>query len=76
VFPLLYCRDPSARGPAAQVGFATTCEFYAWPDRCRLRLAQLLVLPPHQRRGIGAALLRAVHMTARERDALDVVVSD
>lgn len=56
------------------MGFATTCEFYAWPNRCRLRLAQLLVLPPHQRRGIGAALLRAVHMTARERDALDVVV--
>jgi GNAT superfamily N-acetyltransferase len=70
VFKLSTC-SPLA---AVQVGFATTCEFYAWPDRCRLRLAQLLVLPPQQRRGIGAALLEAVHLTAQQRGALDVVV--
>jgi len=57
------------------VGFATTFEFFAWPDRSRLRLSQLLVLPPAQRRGIGAALLEAVHFTAEQRNALDVVVS-
>lgn len=57
-----------------QVGFATTFEFYAYPDRSRLRLSQLLVLPPHQRVGVGRALLDAVHCTAEERDALDVVV--
>lgn len=56
------------------MGFATTFEFYAWPTRSRLRLSQLLVLPPQQRRGIGAALLEAVHLTAQQRDALDVVV--
>ena len=60
---------------AGQVGFATTFEFYAFPDRCRLRLSQLLVVPPHQGVGVGAALLEAVHTTAGERDAVDVVVT-
>ncbi len=60
---------------AEQAGFATTFEFYAYPDRSRLRLSQLLVLPPYQGTGVGAALLEAVHTTASQRDAIDVVVT-
>ena len=59
----------------AQVGMATTFEFYAFPDRTRLRLSQIFVPPPHQHRGVGRALLLAVYVTAVERDALDVTVS-
>ena len=41
-----------------QVGFCTVYNYYAWPDRKRLRLSQILVFPPFQRQGIGQ-LLRA-----------------
>ena len=54
---------------------ATTFQFYAFPDRTRLRLSQIFVPPPHQHRGVGRALLQAVYDTAVERDALDVTVS-
>ncbi len=58
-----------------QVGMATTFEFWAFPDRARLRLSQIFVPPPHQHGGVGRALLEAVYHTAAERDALDVTVS-
>jgi len=48
--------------------------FYAYPDRARLRVSQVLVLPQHQRRGVGRALLQAAHAAARACDALDVTV--
>ena len=57
-----------------QVGMATTFEFWAFPDRARLRLSQIFVPPPHQHGGVGRALLEAVYHTAAERDALDVTV--
>lgn len=72
----LYLAVESTAAGHVIVGFATTFEFFAWPDRSRLRLSQLLVLPPHQRRGIGGALLEAVHLTAEQRNALDVVIED
>lgn len=57
-----------------QLGFATVYNFYAYPDRCRMRLSQILVLPPYQGRGAGALLLRALSQQAKDRNAVDVTV--
>ena len=57
-----------------QAGFCTLYSFYAYPDRVRLRVSQVLVTPPHQRCGVGRALLQAAYEAARARDAVDVTV--
>ncbi len=59
---------------AAQRGFCTVYSFYSYPDRSRLRVSQVLVLPPFQRQGVGRALLQAVYALADSRNALDVTV--
>jgi hypothetical protein len=57
-------------------GFATVYRFYAWPAGSRLRLSQLLVFPPLQRRGVAGALLAGVRALAISRDATDYAVED
>lgn len=47
---------------------------YAYPDRTRLRLSQILVLPPHQGRGVGSSLLQGFYALADQRGAVDVGV--
>lgn len=49
--------------------------FWHYPQGSRLRLAQILVLPPHQGRGAGALALEAVQALADELDACDLSVS-
>jgi GNAT superfamily N-acetyltransferase len=61
-------------GRLLQVGFCSFYSFYSYPDSSRLRLSQILVLPPHQSKGIGRALLEAVHAVAVQRCVLDVTV--
>lgn len=57
-----------------QAGFCTLYSFYAYPDRVRLRVSQVLVTPPHQRCGVGRALLQAAYEAAHARNAVDVTV--
>ncbi len=58
-----------------QRGFCTVFNFFCYPDRVRMRVSQVLVLPPFQRQGIGRALLEAVYALADTHNALDVTVS-
>jgi len=61
-------------------GLITIYEYYAYPDNVRPRLSQVLVLPPFQRAGHGAELLRAAYAyCARAYDkgkVIDVTVED
>ncbi len=57
------------------LGFATAYRHYHYPAGSRLKLAQILVLPPHQRRGVGGMLLEAAQALADELDACDLAVS-
>ncbi|KAL4451974.1 hypothetical protein ABPG75_007636 [Micractinium tetrahymenae] len=66
---------PGALGPAV-VGFATAYRFWHYPEGSRLRLAQILVLPPHQGRGAGALALEAVQGLADELNACDLAFED
>lgn len=58
------------------VGLCAVYRCYRYPSGCRLRLSQLLVLPPFQRQGVGRALLRAAYSVAQELGARDVTFED
>ncbi|GKC82488.1 histone acetyltransferase type B catalytic subunit [Tanacetum coccineum] len=53
--------------PQKLLGFAALYRFFHYPDSHRLRLGQMLVLPPYQRKGYGGHLLQTL---------TDMVVSD
>lgn len=61
----------------AIAGYATVYQYYAYPKNIRPRISQLLVLPPFQRQGVGAALLRTIynHYLSME-EVLDITVED
>jgi len=52
-------------GRWATAGFTTVYQFYAHPFKRRLRISQVLVLPPYQRKGFGAKLLDSVRLYAQ-----------
>eukprot|EP00898_Chlorokybus_atmophyticus_P006715 jgi/Chlat1/7044/Chrsp56S06669 len=58
------------------VGFCTYHRFYSFPDRSRLRVSQVLILPPFQRQGHAKRLLHAVYEQANRIAAVDVTVED
>lgn len=43
------------------VGYATVYRYYAYPDKIRPRIAQMLILPPYRRNGVGSAFLDAIY---------------
>lgn len=45
----------------AIAGYATVYDYYAYPENKRPRISQFLVLPPFQKQGIGANLLRTIY---------------
>nr|GEX40819.1 histone acetyltransferase type B catalytic subunit [Tanacetum cinerariifolium] len=53
--------------PQKLLGFAALYRFFHYPDSHRLRLGQMLVFPPYQRKGYGGHLLQTL---------TDMVVSD
>ncbi|KAK9866385.1 hypothetical protein WJX84_011581 [Apatococcus fuscideae] len=63
-------------GSPQVVGFCTVYNYYAWPDRKRLRLSQVLVWPPFQRQGLGRLLLQSVYTLADQVNCVDVTFED
>ena len=61
----------------AFVGYSTVYEYYAYPENIRPRIAQMVVLPPFQRKGIGAQLLDTIykHYCANKL-VIDMTVED
>lgn len=45
----------------APIGFITVYMYYAYPDKKRPRISQVLILPPYQRKGHGRRLLTAIY---------------
>ena len=41
-------------------GYTTVYQYYAYPQNTRPRISQMLVLPPFQRKGLGAEMLDVV----------------
>ena len=58
-------------------GFATVYQFYAHPAKTRLRIAQIMILPHFQRRGLGTLLYQSIMNDARASETVrDVTVED
>ncbi|KAJ7559196.1 hypothetical protein O6H91_04G074000 [Diphasiastrum complanatum] len=53
-------------------GFCNVFRFYHYPDSMRLRISQILVLPPYQQKGYGFHLLESVNKVALQRGCFDV----
>ncbi|XP_020099087.1 probable histone acetyltransferase type B catalytic subunit isoform X2 [Ananas comosus] len=58
------------------LGFATVYRFYHYPDSSRLRISQILVLPPYQNQGHGRHLLEAVNSVASSENVYDITVEE
>ena len=57
--------EPHRPGMIVWLRRCAPCRFYAYPTAVRYRVAQILVLPPYQRMGIGRALLDAGNKVRR-----------
>ncbi|CAH8354549.1 unnamed protein product, partial [Eruca vesicaria subsp. sativa] len=58
------------------VGFTAIYKFYRYPDRLRMRLSQILVLPSFQGKGYGSYLMEVVNKMAVAENAYDLTVEE
>lgn len=58
-------------------GYASVYRYYAYPDRTRPRVSQMLLLPPYRRNGLGTALLQSIYdYYAKQPSTLDITAED
>eukprot|EP00250_Pteridium_aquilinum_P009591 c18778_g1_i1 orf=373-1905(-) len=73
------CLEKTSQGPNPvwrMVGFCRVYNFFKYPDSTRLRVSQILVLPPYQGKQNGFHLLEAVYKTAVERGSFEVTMEE
>ncbi|GAB4845679.1 hypothetical protein Ancab_039082 [Ancistrocladus abbreviatus] len=58
------------------LGFAAVYRFYRYPDSSRLRLSQILILPPYQHKGYGRFLLEVLNHVAISEDIYDFTIEE
>lgn len=59
------------------VGYCTVYNFYAYPQHCRPRISQFLILPPYQRQGHATEVLEAICRRLISRpNVRDICVED
>jgi len=59
------------------VGYTTAYQYYAYPDKIRPRISQMLIMPPHQKQGHGAKLLEIINSHyISDAQAVDINVED
>ncbi|XP_059633059.1 histone acetyltransferase type B catalytic subunit [Cornus florida] len=58
------------------LGFAAVYRFYLYPDGLRLRLSQILVLPPYQHRGHGRCFIEVLNTVAIRENVYDLTVEE
>jgi len=76
---LLYERylNDSGQQCFAILGYMTVYLNYAYPDKIRPRISQMLIFPPHQRQGHGKQLLKTVYQYFKtQTNVLDITAED
>ncbi|XP_058074114.1 probable histone acetyltransferase type B catalytic subunit [Magnolia sinica] len=58
------------------LGFASIYRFFHYPDSTRLRISQILVLPPYQGQGYGRLLLETLNSMAIYENVYDVTAEE
>lgn len=58
------------------LGFAAVYRFHRYPESTRLRLGQILVMPPYQRKGYGRFLLEVLNRVAISEDVYDLTIEE
>lgn len=58
------------------LGFAAVYRFHRYPAGMRLRLGQMLIVPPYQRKGYGRTLLKVLNNVAISENAYDLTVEE
>ncbi|KAI3443675.1 hypothetical protein Pfo_000340 [Paulownia fortunei] len=58
------------------LGFAAVYRFHRYPATLRLRLGQILIIPPYQRKGYGCSLLKVLNNIAMLDDVYDLTVEE
>ncbi|KAK1266246.1 putative histone acetyltransferase type B catalytic subunit [Acorus gramineus] len=58
------------------LGFATVYRFYRYPESWRLRISQILVLPPYQGQGHGRHLLESINTVSISKNIYDVTAEE
>ncbi|CAD5166815.1 unnamed protein product [Musa acuminata subsp. malaccensis] len=69
-------QDPLGDCITNVLGFATVYRFFHYPDSTRLRIGQILVLPPYQGQGHGRHLLESVYSVAVSENIYDVTAEE
>ncbi|XP_040583195.1 histone acetyltransferase type B catalytic subunit isoform X1 [Lepeophtheirus salmonis] len=77
-FYLLFERTNINGSPRYYIaGYMTIYKYYAYPDKIRPRISQMLILPPYQKQGLGAKLLDIVSKTFwDDSNVVDITVED
>lgn len=58
-------------------GYATVYRYYAYPDRTRPRVSQMLILPQYRRNGLGTRLLQSIYdFYKKQPSTLDITAED
>ncbi|KAH7281029.1 hypothetical protein KP509_36G026200 [Ceratopteris richardii] len=73
------CLEKASDGldsPWRMVGFCRVYKFFKYPDSSRLRVSQILVLPPYQGMQNGFHILEAIYKTAVERGSFEVTMEE
>ncbi|XP_073155912.1 histone acetyltransferase type B catalytic subunit [Henckelia pumila] len=58
------------------LGFAAVYRFHRYPASIRLRLGQILILPPYQQKGYGRTLLKVINDVAISENAYDLTIEE
>ncbi|XP_021276124.1 histone acetyltransferase type B catalytic subunit [Herrania umbratica] len=58
------------------LGFTAVYRFYRYPQGSRLRLSQILVLPPYQHKGYGSYLVEVLSNVAISENVYDLTVEE
>ncbi|UJR20315.1 hypothetical protein I4U23_023446 [Adineta vaga] len=75
---LLYQKYQNDNGQTcyAPIGYITVYLYYAYPDKQRPRISQVLILPPYQRKGHGRRLLTAIYNDLRKDSRVQDITAE
>ncbi|KAI3956963.1 hypothetical protein MKX01_000997 [Papaver californicum] len=76
IYLMVQKTDQAGDSNSKLLGFATVYRFYQYPDSSRLRISQMLVLPPYQGQGQGRHLLEVLNSVAISDNVHDMAIEE